>query len=70
MSKRIIGFDRYEYGILINALNDFRTNLIKQKCSTDSVDNLLVKIIETPEKKKFSLKINNKARFKKIDEAR
>ena len=42
--------DKYEYCILINALNELRTQLINQERDTSVVDEILVKIIDTPPK--------------------
>jgi len=42
--------DKYEYCIVINALNDLRTELIRQKRNTEPVDEILIKIIDTPPK--------------------
>jgi len=41
--KRILTFDHVEYGVLINALNQMQNGLIRQKRSTDAVDDLLLK---------------------------
>ena len=41
-----IEIDEYEQGILINALNLFRNQQIKESCPTDPVDELIMKIIE------------------------
>ena len=38
--------DEYERNILIRALNDLRTSLLKEKRSTDAVDELMVKIYD------------------------
>ena len=38
--------DEYEQGILINALNLLRNQQIRDKCPTDPVDELILKIIE------------------------
>lgn len=49
---QILEIDKYERGTIINALNEFRNSLIKQGVSTDSVDDILLKIIDSPMKKK------------------
>jgi hypothetical protein len=49
--KRVLTLDRYEQGIVINALNDFRNDLIEDKRSTDAVDDILIKAIDAPTKK-------------------
>ena len=51
-------FDKYEIGILTNALVHFRNMLIEEKRTTDAVDDLLIKIVETPVKKKHFFKNN------------
>ena len=38
--------DEYEQGILINALNLLRNQQIGEKCPTDPIDELIMKIIE------------------------
>jgi hypothetical protein len=48
---RILKLDRYEYGIIINALNSFRNKLIKGNQLTDAIDELLLKVIDAPTKK-------------------
>ncbi|MPM39272.1 hypothetical protein SDC9_85905 [bioreactor metagenome] len=50
--KRVLTVDRYEHGILIHALNDMRTELIEEERSTDAVDELLLKAIDAPKKKR------------------
>ncbi len=45
--KLILALDGYEQRILIRALNDLRTQLIREERSTDPVDELIVKIYET-----------------------
>ena len=41
---KVLELDKYELGILINALNEFRNKLIKQGRYTDPVDELILKI--------------------------
>ena len=41
-----IEIDEYEQGILINALNLFRNQMIRELRPTDPIDELLMKIIE------------------------
>lgn len=47
---KILELDKYEYGILINALNQLRNNLIKEEESTDVINELLLKVIDAPDK--------------------
>lgn len=51
---KVLVLDRYEIGILINALNEFRNNLLLQERETAPVDELLLKAIDAPSKKKLS----------------
>ena len=48
----ILELNQYEKGIIVNALNDKRTELIKNNEDTYLIDELLLKIFETPEKKR------------------
>jgi len=50
---RVLELDKYEYGIIINALNEFRNDLINEERDTSVVDELLLKILETPLKKRM-----------------
>ena len=47
---KILELDKYEYGIVINALNQLRNNLIKEEESTDVINELLLKVIDAPDK--------------------
>ena len=55
MKKYYIVFDEYERGIIINALNDKRNALIKEGRYTDAVDEVLLKVINTKQKR-FKIK--------------
>ena len=48
---KVLELDKYEIGILINALNEFRNLLLKQQRETAPVDEVLLKAIDAPEKK-------------------
>ena len=50
--KRVLLLDRYEYSILVNALNNMRNTLIGEKQTTDYVDDILLKVIDAPIKSK------------------
>lgn len=50
--KTHLEMDEYEHGIITNALNDMRNELIEEKRPTDAVDDLLLKVIDAPKKKK------------------
>lgn len=49
--KRVLTLDRYEHGVVINALNDMRNDLIEEERPTDFVDEVLLKAIDAPTKK-------------------
>ena len=49
--ERILELDRYEHGVMVNALNELRNDLIEDKQSTDAVDDLLIKTIDSPTRK-------------------
>lgn len=59
---KVLVLDKYEIGILINALNEFRNKLIAEQRETEPVDEILLKAIDAPSKKKVltrSLRIGN-----------
>lgn len=49
--KRVLTLDKFEHGIVINALNEMRNDLIGEDRSTDIVDEVLLKTIDAPVKK-------------------
>ena len=49
--KRVITLDEYEHGVMVNALNELRNDLIEEQRPTDAVDDLLLKTIDAPTKK-------------------
>lgn len=49
--KRVLELDRYEHGVVVNALNDMRNDLIGEDRPTDIVDEILLKTIDAPTKK-------------------
>lgn len=49
--KHILELDRYEHGVVINALNELRNDLIGEERPTDIVDEVLLKTIDCPVKK-------------------
>lgn len=50
--QRVIILDKYEYGLIINALNEFRSKLIRENKSTEVVNDLLLKLLNIPIRKK------------------
>ena len=50
-SKKIkIKLDSFEFNLLINSMNEFRNILLAEDLSTEDVDELLLKLIDTYEK--------------------
>ena len=49
--KRALTLDRYEHGVVVNALNELRNDLLEEQRSTDIVDEVLLKAIDAPTKK-------------------
>ena len=50
--KRVLELDRYEHGVVINALNEMRNDLIGEDRPTDIVDELLLKTSDAPSRKR------------------
>ena len=48
---KILTLDNYDHGMVITALNDKRNLMLKEKKSTDIVDDVLLKVIDAPSKK-------------------
>lgn len=49
--KHVLELDRYERGVVINALNDMRNDMIGEDRPTDIIDEVLMKAIDAPVKK-------------------
>ena len=49
--KRSLALDQYEPGVVINALNKIRNDLLEEQRPTDIVDEVLLKTIDAPVKK-------------------
>lgn len=50
---KVLELDKYEFGIIINALNEFRNRLIDMSEDTTYVDEVLLKILDAPDKKRM-----------------
>lgn len=46
--KRVLTLDRYEHGVVINALNEMRNDLLEEERPTDILDEVLLKVIDAP----------------------
>ena len=49
---KIIPLDKYEVGLVVNALNEMRNIKIDKGEDTSFIDEVLIRIIDTPYKKK------------------
>ena len=49
---KVLELDKYELGILINALNEFRNKMIKEGKDTEYVDEVLLRAKKKKQKKK------------------
>ena len=45
---KVIEMDKFEYGLIINALNELRNQCIKE-----FIDEVLIKIFDAPEQKRY-----------------
>ena len=53
--KVVVTLDSFEQRLMVNGLNDFRNDLIRDEKPTEDIDDLLIKVIDAPtqqEKKK------------------
>lgn len=58
----ILRLDKYDYGLIFHLLNEKRNELIKDHLDTETVDNVLLKVIEAGEKRKDGRNMNDKHR--------
>lgn len=49
--KHVLELDHYERGVVINALNDMRNDMIGEDRPTDIIDEVLLKAIDAPVRK-------------------
>ena len=48
--RRVVVLDDFDHRDIIHALNDLRTNQIKEQRPTEEVDELLLRVIDAPKK--------------------
>lgn len=48
----ILVLNKYEFGLIVNALNELRTDLQKENKDREPVNELLLRLLNTPVKKK------------------
>lgn len=66
---RTIIVDKYDYKLMLNALNEFRNAKLQQNIDTEIIDKLIINLLNAPKNKK-SLSLNRIARGKYTVEAR
>lgn len=54
--ERVVRLDEYEFGAVVNIINDRRNNLLKQQQSTEFITEILEKVIKAPTKRKCRFK--------------
>lgn len=54
--KRVLTVNNYEYNLLLNALNEYRNKLLREEKSTAIVNEVLLRLIDAPLKKKTIFK--------------
>lgn len=52
--KRVVMLDDFEQRLMVNGLTDFRNDLLRAEKPTEDVDNLIMKVIDAPTKKRRS----------------
>ena len=50
---KVLELDKYEYGIVINALNEFRNKLLEEEKDPEAVDEVLLKVLDDQNKKRM-----------------
>jgi hypothetical protein len=51
--KRVVELSDFEHRLLVNGLAGFRNDLIREDKPTEDVNDLLIKVIVAPKKKRF-----------------
>lgn len=55
--QRVVILNKYDYGIIINALYELRSKLIKENKSTEIVNELLIRMLDIPVRRKSIFKM-------------
>lgn len=55
-NERVVELDKYEFGAVINIINEKRNNLLKENKNAEFITEILEKVINAPPKKKIHLK--------------
>ena len=51
--KRFVELTNFEYRLMVGGLASFRNDLIREEKPTEDVNELLLKVIDAPKKKRF-----------------
>lgn len=54
--RRVLTLDNYEYNLVLNALMEYRNQLIKEEKSTKIINEVILRLLHTPIKKKSIFK--------------
>ena len=61
---RTIILDKYDYKLMLNALNEFRNAKLQQNIDTEIIDKLIINLLNAPtNKKSLSLNKNTKGKY-------
>lgn len=61
---RTIILDKYDYKLMINALNEFRNTKLQENIDTEIIDKLIMNLLNAPiNKKSLSLNKNSKGKY-------
>lgn len=66
---RTITLDKYDYRLIINALNEFRNTKLQENIDTEIIDKLIMRLIKAPTNKR-ELSLNKKAKGQFTHEGR
>ena len=47
----VVTLDGFEQRLMVNGLNDFRNDLLREEKPTEDVDDLILKVIDAPKEK-------------------
>ena len=50
---RVLKMDEYDYKLLVNALNEFRTQMLNKNIDIEIIDELLIKLLDAPIKREI-----------------
>ena len=51
--KRVVELTNFEYRLMVGGLASFRNDLIREEKPTEDVNELLLKVLDAPKKKRF-----------------